>query len=645
MVGETAAWLRARQAEIRSLQLTDQILARIESAAAAGGVQVPVALTEAVERLRQAIQSGEAEPMAEARDALLSELQLWRLLVSRLDARLSASALRRFCQRGDPPPDTPTLAALMRFYRSFSHISQSQSKYEVVATRLFTLRAEDERLRLRFSRQQIVTHLTRMSATWDEAALAECPEGAESAEAIGKFADFISQFNGLIRLEELLCGDLSDHLRQFKSSLGEAFYLPEITAAAIECNVVCVNKFLSLLALHGFHPVTATTRELIDTLSETSAHLITEEIQRVLAQADAAEKMQLERLLSLLRTASAATEALTAEATATVQPETEQKLAAESESATEAVSQPVGPETSVLEETLEQVESKDGNRVIVTMFRQSSVALQQLDLRMFLSSLALPSDSQVEAGALADARRHALTLLISVDHLLHPAAALEEEPEENRREKLSSLLAEIRQTIAGFQAMAEPAHWPQLPAIAEVLNYISDCLRQAQQNLQSASFNHGASRFAQRQTAGSQHDPAAQPQKAAAAGSARPLQLIGKYKWLIAATVLIAITGLFAEFASSNKNAVARHNSDVQVVDLNQMPDGALLKAARTRRGIMICLVSDQWAQLSADQRREKIKAWQAFGRTRGIETITLIDSRGISVGSAYQDKITIDNT
>lgn len=643
VASETAAWLRARQAEIRSLLLTNQTLAGIEQAVR-GEVQMPVALTEAIDRLRQAIESGEAETIAEARDALLSELQLWRLLVLRLDARLNVAALRRFCQRSDPPPDTPALAALMRFYRSLSHIGQSQNKYDVIATRLFTLRAEDGRLRLRFSRDQIVAHLTRMSAAWDEAAPAECPAGPEPAEAIGRFAAFISELNDLSRLEELLCGDLPDRLRQFKSSLGEAFYLPEITASAIECNVVCLSRFITLFAQHGLYPVTATISELIETLSETPAHSITEEIQRALSKSDDAERAQLERLLSLMREAPA--DAPTTEDTSAIaRPEAEEEFVAEAEPETEAASQPGSPEMAALKETLEQVENRDENRVLVMMFRQSSAALQRLDLRMFLSSLEFPADSQAEAEAVAEARRHALTLLISVDHLLHPAVAPEDESAENRGEKLSSLLAELRQTISDLQTMAGQS--VQHPAIVEVLHYITDCLSQSQQNLQAASFSHGASRFAQRQTARLQNDSAAKSQKAAAARSAigKPLQLIGKYKWLIAATVLVAITGLLADFASADRGAVTRHNSDVQVVDLNQMPDGNLLKAARTRRGIMICLVSDRWAQLSADQQREKIKSWQAFGKTRGIETITLIDSRGVSVGSAYQDKITIDNT
>lgn len=656
-VTEATAWLRARKEEIRALYLTDRLLSAItrKGSSSETPAQSPPAVSEAVARLEQAIAQGSSSLIAELRDELSGELQLWRLLISRHDARLTAYELRRFCNHADTAPNTQALAGLMRFYRSVSHISQSQSKYDFIASRLFTVRTADERPRLRFSRDQIVTHLARMSATWDESIPAETCEAAVIESATAQFSGFISELKQTGRLSALNGSRLFERVREFKASLGENFYQPEITAAALECNVACFNRLAALLEAAGGETGTEKMIALIELFSDTAAlpadqtaRLRDEEMARLTEQADPAEQAELKNAIELMQAepeteSSAGTASLpvdtvesgeSAEALNDAVSETVEESAASDPALT-----PAEIDLSALAVTLEEIENTEGNRVILTMFRQSSPALQRFDLRMFLSPLSGATD---EAVGHTDFRRHALTLIISADHLLNAENRPDDESEESRKEKISGLLQEIRQAIADLQQMAEQAAQQEQPSIAAVLNYILNGLRQAQQTLQTARFGRYASRLGQA-SADAENDPASEVKTETAA--ARAWQVVSKYKWLIVVTLLIATVGLFAELATPDAQTVGRQNADVQTVDLSQMPDGNLLKAARTRRNIMICLVGEQWTQLSADQRREKIKAWQAFGRTRGIETITLIDARGVAVGSASPEKIAIDNT
>lgn len=660
-VTEATAWLRARKEEIRALYLTDRLLSAItrKGSSSETPAQSPPAVSEAVARLEQAIAQGSPSLIAELRDELSGELQLWRLLISRHDARLTAYELRRFCNHADTAPNTQALAGLMRFYRSVSHISQSQSKYDFIASRLFTVRAADQRPRLRFSRDQIVTHLARMSATWDESIPAETCEAAVIESATAQFSGFISELKQAGRLGALNGSRLFERVREFKASLGENFYQPEITAAAIECNVACFNRLAALLEAAGRETGTEKMIALIELFSDTAAlpadqpaRLRDEEMARLTEQADPAEQAELKNAIELMQ-AEPETESSAGAASLPVSTvESGEPAEAFAETLNDAVSEtaeesaasapdltPAEIDLSALAATLEEIENTEGNRVILTMFRQSSPALQRFDLRMFLSPLSGATD---EAVGHTDFRRHALTLIISADHLLNAENRPDDESEESRKEKISGLLQEIRQAIADLQQMTEQAAQQEQPSIAAVLNYILNCLRQAQQTLQTARFGRYASRLGQA-SADAENDPASEAGTETAA--ARAWQVVSKYKWLIVVTLLIATVGLFAELATPDAQTVGRQNADVQTVDLSQMPDGNLLKAARTRRNIMICLVGEQWTQLSADQRREKIRAWQAFGRTRGIETITLIDARGVSVGSASPEKITIDNT
>lgn len=661
---QVIAWLKARQEEIRSLQLSEQYLARIEQTASSAQVQTekPAALTEAVEKLHQEIGRGNTAQVVEARDTLSSELQFWRLTISRRDARITAAELRRFCSRRETAPDTQTLAALVRFYRSLTHISQAWSKYDLVTTRLFALRDEKQRLRLRFNREQIITHLRRMSATWDESAHVGYAQGMPPDEAAARFAEFISELNGLTRLDEMINCRLLDRLRAFKSSLGQTFYLPEITAAAIECNVAVSARFTTLLEQENFHPASEPLREVIELISNTSVtdqdhseELLQEEIRRFAAEAGAAEQAQLERLPGLIRLNAVAIETETAPPSAPEeQSETTLSSATEVQTEANADAEPVtvaesslvtafSHDASVLEETLEQIENNEANRVILTMIRHSSSALQQLDLRMFLSAINRQGDRADES---AELRRHALTLIISVDHLLN-ARADEDESEENREEKFSGLLAEVGQAIATVQATAEEVMQSGQPAVAGVLDHINQCLRQSHQTLQSAIYDHRA-RQARRQAAA-----AAQSSSAAAAqnrSTAQPIlraatEAVKKYKWLVTVTVVIVAFGLFTQFSAPDQQTAVKRDPEVQVIELTQIPNGELLKTARARRGVMICLVSEKWSMLSDEDRREKLKAWQAFGQTRGVRTITLIDGRGLSVGSATQNQIIIHNS
>ncbi len=644
---QAATSLQNGKDEVRSLHLIERTFTRIEHAELKCESQPynPAAVTAIIERLDEEIHHGKITRIAEAQEELTTEFQSWRLSISRRDAQITAHTLRRFCRRGTSSLDTQALSALLRFYRNLGHLSQSQSKYDFVATRLFTLGIEEHRRKLRFGRDQIAERLQQMAATWHELNEAPLSATTEISDAVRQFTDFTSQVNALHQLAELVSSRLFEAIRTFKAGLGELFYVPEITAAAIACNVACADQFVALLEQEGeqLNGAAENYGELAALFSDTSArsadqsaHLLSK--TRLADQQSAApEREKFARLSRLLNLAPA--------------PPVE-----EPETAEPAADHQTSPAVAaiVLDETLEDLAVKPENRVILAMFHKSSPRTRKLELRMFLSPLARTDAGTVapEFAEIAAARRHALTLIISADHLQHLKAEPADQAAQSQEQKITSLLEEMQAVGSRLQELIEWAAQNADPNTVETLGHVAARLFDAQQTLQAAIFDQSAVRFARHQSAQNRADNQAGVSFTQSLKSGQPglsksatIQQINKYKWLIMVTILIAVASVVLLFTTTDSASAVALDPDVQILDLSQVPNGDLLKSARTRRTLMICLVSEKWKQMSDDQRREKLQAWLEFGKNKKVEIITVLNEQGQPVGSASAEAISLDHT
>ncbi len=652
VASETTIWLQDRVAEVRSLQLIERTLRRIEEAEfqRESPPYNTSAMTEIIAQLSEATGDEPAIEVAEAREELTTALQMWRLYISRRDARITAQTLRRFCQRGTSSLDTQALGALLRFYRNLAHLSQSQSKYDFIVTRLFTLGIEEHRRKLRFGRDQIAARLQQLTATWPELHETALPDTTEISHVVAQFTAFTQQANAPQQLEELVSSHLFTAIRAFKASLGESFYAPAVTAAAIACNVACADQFVTLLEQAGeqLNGAPENYGELAALFSDTSslsadhnARLL-REIQLATQQSAAPEREKLERLGRLLHLA-------------TTPPVEAPAAAVESSASPEAVPelQPIleVADDAALNETLEKITDKPENRVIVAMLSKSSPRVQKLDLRMFLSSLAQTGPQAPEPAEVTEARRQTLTLIISADHLQHLKAEAADEAVQSQEQKMTRLLAEMQAAGNRLQELIEQAAQPAQLATVRILGHVAGRLLDAQQTLQSAIFDQSAVRFARHQTAQNRADNKAgvsftqslKPSRGALSTSTA-LPQINKYKWLILATIVIAVASVVMQITSPDNGPAVTRDPEIRLLDLSQVPDGEALKGARTRRDLMICLVSEKWAQMSDDERREKLRHWLTFGKDKGVGIVTLLNEQGQTVGSASSEAITLEH-
>jgi hypothetical protein len=145
-----------------------------------------------------------------------------------------------------------------------------------------------------------------MFEAWGEASVPASNDGQLSA-AIASFHALIESANAIEEFDELITGGLFKQVRSLKWELGEQFYRAEITAAAIECNTVIVNRFCDLVASEGSQvdELPAAYRNLATILSDTSAISFVSGALNELQLAELEEKAQsgahLARLMKLLR--------------------------------------------------------------------------------------------------------------------------------------------------------------------------------------------------------------------------------------------------------------------------------------------------------------------------------------------------------
>ncbi|MBC7795409.1 MAG: hypothetical protein H7Z37_00890 [Pyrinomonadaceae bacterium] len=231
-----------------SLQLTEQVLSGVERLQLKivpkpfDAINVRVAMAE----MKEAISGNQSERMMRAEFRLLQDVQLWRLSLSKRDERFTADSLRRFCEEVNKPLNPTIFAALARFYRNLMPSDFVLSKFDFVVTQLFAKKMEYNRRVLRVEPQKLVGHLSELNAEWTGIPANWSKESGKTREAVTEFLRFVTQIKTPQTLEEFLASDFFNRYRSFKRGLGDVFFSPEVTAAAVLSNVEVGNRFAEL---------------------------------------------------------------------------------------------------------------------------------------------------------------------------------------------------------------------------------------------------------------------------------------------------------------------------------------------------------------------------------------------------------------
>lgn len=206
-------------------------------------------LQKKISDLREAMMQMPAEPerVRQAEIRLRQELGLWRMSLAKRDDNFSAFDLRNFCEGCEQPVDNETLTALGKFYRNMPPTAPVLSKFDYVVTQYFSNKRGNSRRALRFDTDKIVAELRQLNYDWtDGASGTAIHTQAEIRESISALAKLSANAKAHKTLKNWLDNEFFNYTRAVKRRLVENFFVPEVTAAVVVCNLVVGNHFAAL---------------------------------------------------------------------------------------------------------------------------------------------------------------------------------------------------------------------------------------------------------------------------------------------------------------------------------------------------------------------------------------------------------------
>jgi len=202
-----------------------------------------------VKALLSKLKPGSAtEETVEAVDReLRCELRTWREHLILRDLDVEAFEIRRFCDAFRSSLDPSIFYSVARFYRSLPISSGSQCKFDLVMTRGF----EGERIGssrfVKYERATLESKIVELFSTWPEIVRSMEKMDPVEADATGDFDQFLAEADRLEHFEHLIASNIFERIRDFKRSLGPAYFTAANVAAAIETNIIVGNTFDALL--------------------------------------------------------------------------------------------------------------------------------------------------------------------------------------------------------------------------------------------------------------------------------------------------------------------------------------------------------------------------------------------------------------
>ncbi len=185
---------------------------------------------------------------AEAEYALRNETESWSFALFERDQKISVANIRRFCEESRPVLSSQALISLARFYRNSPYSEDVRGKFDFVMTRLFSRDTEEGTRRLLFPHEDMIGHISTLYENWSSISLYSREEDQiEISFLVTRLNEFSSDVENAETFDELLEDNFFNKARLFKEGADEMFFVPEVAAAAIACNLSIGNKYLELI--------------------------------------------------------------------------------------------------------------------------------------------------------------------------------------------------------------------------------------------------------------------------------------------------------------------------------------------------------------------------------------------------------------
>lgn len=240
--------------EVAGLQMVDHIISAIEreymKIVPSGFTDLHV--KKALHDFLKFTDEPHSNERLESEGLLIHATEEWCSALSERDSNISVTNIRRFCENSRPALSSQALMALARFYRISPFSEPVRGKFDFVITRLFTRDAGTERRMQLFGMTEMVGHIRDLYENWASIALFDTvSDVTELSARLMEFQKFIAEADAAECFDSLIKSNFFNRIRTFKEDISEMFFIPELTGAAIECNVRVGNRFVELLEIES----------------------------------------------------------------------------------------------------------------------------------------------------------------------------------------------------------------------------------------------------------------------------------------------------------------------------------------------------------------------------------------------------------
>lgn len=247
---ESEFFRRRAMEEVGSLQLVEHLFSNVEREYMRVVPEVfnDLEVKKALHRFLQVSGNTDSSEHAEAEFLLMQETESWNAALCERNEHISVAAIRQFCENSRPALSSQALISLSRFYRNAPYTEDVRAKFDFVMTKLFTRDIGGQKRKLLFGHNDMIAHIQTLYENWSSILLYSKAEHSEAVLAsTGEFKAFAKEAEEARSFDQLLEVGFFDRVKNYKEALGELFYVPEVAAEVMDCNVRIGNRYVDLI--------------------------------------------------------------------------------------------------------------------------------------------------------------------------------------------------------------------------------------------------------------------------------------------------------------------------------------------------------------------------------------------------------------
>lgn len=547
--------------------------------------------------------------------ALDQEFNLWRSLLEERDRRIETYHLRRFFDTANQSFDQAVFIALAYFYRSSQFYTSNLSKFDLVVTRLLSSGSRQSR-EIKHGRDDRAERLRDMFAAWDGDDRSQSPLTVRT-EAIARLDEFIFEAEMLSDFEELIRSNIFDRVRAFKRELGGVFFEHDVVAASAECNLVLGNVFNELLtrANQNLGEKLSASFDFAGAFQDASpnsrVHIseILNELRFDEAETGRSHNPDVDHLWNLLGVVCGAKPS-----------DTNQTVAGPAEIAPPTAAERIANLLATLEEPEPDVR-------MLREYTQHSKSLWTIDLNDFVKA----DDPQLDRLC-----RDILRIILITDELCTRDLNQKKDVPKPVFDELSDVFQKSLELGDLLEQLLERYHGSLQNRLLVVSNKFLETRLRLERTIVRYS-NHQLGLLPAEPAA----LPATQeaPSPAPAAISRRPRRV---NRWLVLATIIVALFSGGAYFASMQLDELVPSASDFEELSVADLPAGEHFERTFRLKGTLFVIAKQSFENLPDDEKRSVLKKMASIPSPTKIDTVIATNPDGRPVGDLSKNGITV---